>query len=103
MRINLKLPKWVEERHIRIFAGIEEVAKKLKGKRWQIKVSRCNMCGRCCMDVPDNWRHGKAENGWCKNLIYYANEYRCGVDRPFFCCAGDHSDEEYCSIKWKEL
>lgn len=104
MRIELDLPDWVEERHIRIFAGIEEVAKKLHGKPWQIKVARCDMCGKCCMDVPDNWRFGRDEKtGWCKNLVYYANEYRCGIDRPFGCCAGDDSEEDYCSIEWQEV
>lgn len=104
MRIELELPEWAEERHIRIFAGIEEVAKKLHGKSWQIKVIRCDMCGKCCMDVPENWRFGRdEETGWCKNLIYYANEYRCGIDRPFTCCAGDHSEEEYCCIEWQEI
>lgn len=104
MRIILELPDWANERHIRIFAGIEEIAKKLYRKPWQIKVSRCNMCGKCCMNVPDNWRQGKDhKTGWCKNLIYYANEYRCNVDRPFFCCAGDHTGEDYCSIKWETL
>ncbi len=104
MKINIDLPNWVEERHIRIFAGIEEVAKKYKGKPWQIKTTRCNMCGECCMNVPKNWRFGKdKKTGWCKKLVYYANEYRCGIDRPFTCCAGDHADEDYCSIKWKTI
>jgi len=103
MKVNLDLPKWVEERHIRVFAGIEEVAKKLKGKHWQVKTSRCNMCGECCKDVSDNWRFGRATNGWCLKLVYYANEYRCGIDRPFTCCAGDQAGEDYCSVEWKVI
>lgn len=104
MKIEVEIPDWVEERHIRIFAGIEEVAKKYHGQPWQVKVSRCNMCGTCCRNVPDNWRHGKdSKTGWCANLVYYANEYRCGIDRPFTCCAGDFTGEDFCSVKWKEV
>jgi hypothetical protein len=100
----LQLPDWVDERHIRIFAGIEEVARKLHGKSWQIKIGRCNLCGKCCMSVPDNWRKGiDPKTGWCKHLVFYANEYRCGIDRPFFCCAGDYAGEDYCSVKWETI
>lgn len=104
MRIELDLPDWVEERHIRIFAGIEEVAKKMQGKPWQVKVVRCNYCGRCCMNVPDNWVCGKdPETGNCQYLTKEGSKYVCGIGRPFFCCAGDPSPEEYCSIEWKEV
>lgn len=102
MDVNLKLPDWVEERHIRVFAGIEEVAKKYHGKSWQVKIVRCQRCGTCCKHVSKNWHFGKdSKTGWCSKLVFYANEYSCGMKRPFTCCCGDAEGEDYCSIKWK--
>jgi len=104
MRISIEIPSWAaeEKRDIYILAGIEEIAHKPHGKRWRVKTNRCNMCGKCCMDVPDNWVHGKVGNN-CQHLTHIANEYRCGLlgNRPFGCCIGDNAEEPYCSVKWK--
>jgi len=49
MKIELDLPDWVDDGSaIRIFKGIELVAKKFKNKPWKIKIVRCNFCGECC-------------------------------------------------------
>jgi hypothetical protein len=104
MKLIIDLPDWAKGRNMRIFAGIEEVAHKYVDKPWMIKTTRCDMCGKCCMDVTDQWKYGKDEKtGWCKRLIHYANEYRCGSigGRPFYCSAGDSADEDYCCIEWK--
>ncbi len=104
MKITLDLPDWIKERHIRVFAGIEEVAKKYTGTKWKIKKVRCDMCGKCCMEVPKNWRLGvDKKTGWCQHLQYYANEYRCNAPggRPFYCCCGDAEDQDFCCVKWK--
>lgn len=102
VKVVMELPDWTKERHLRILAGIEEVAKKLKGKPWQVKDGRCNQCGVCCKNVPKNWRMGiDRETGWCQYLKYYANEYRCNTDRPFNCCVGDEAGEDHCPITWK--
>ena len=104
MKISIEIPDWVidEKRNIYILAGIEEVAHKHYGKSWEVKTTRCNMCGKCCMDVPDGWTHGKEGND-CKHLTYVANEYRCGllVNRPFGCCIGDNAEKDYCIITWR--
>lgn len=104
MKISIEIPDWVfnERRNIYILAGIEEVVHKRYGKSWEVKTTRCNMCGKCCMDVPDNWPHGKAGND-CQHLTYVANEYRCGLlgNRPFGCCIGDNAEKDYCVVEWK--
>lgn len=106
MKIELDLPDWVEERHIRIFAGIEEVAKKLQGQPWQVKRERCDYCGRCCMNLPDNWRHGVKmmdDKQVCKHLGKDGSKYVCTIDRPFFCCSGDDTTLDYCSVEWEKI
>ena len=105
MRVELDLPDWCDERHIRVFAGIEEVARKVHRKRWEIKTARCNKCGICCMNVKDNWRFGiDSKTGWCKNLSYDGHDiYLCGIDRPFTCCAGDMAGEDFCSVTWQKV
>ena len=91
MRVELDLPDWVEGRSIHILAGIEEVAHKLSGESWQIKISRCSRCGKCC--------------GNCKYLRYDANEFRCslGVKMPYECCVSDGVLENSCTVKWQSL
>lgn len=90
MKIELELPDWVDERTLRIFAGIESVATKDIGGTWQVKESRCNLCGTCCGD--------------CKELIYSEGDkgYMCnsGWDRPFGCCVGDGVGNGKCNITW---
>lgn len=105
-RVTVELPDWVDERHIRIFAGIEEVARRLHGQPLKVKAVRCDMCGKCCMGVRDDWAHGKdPKTGWCAKLKYYANEYRCDAPggRPFYCCCGDNAGEPHCCIEWKTI
>ena len=61
MKIELNLPDWVDERHIRIkrnegdievFAGIELVAiKKAEADHVLIKDGRCSMCGVCFTEL----------------------------------------------------
>lgn len=91
MRVELDLPDWVEGRSIHILAGIEEAARKLPGKPWQVKTGRCSRCGKCCDDCP--------------YLKYDANEYRCslGVKMPYECCISDGVLEKNCAIKWQDL
>lgn len=104
MKVEIDLPNWVEKRTIYIFAGIEVIAKKLHEQPWQIKTERCSYCGKCCMNVPDNWSMGKnKETGHCAHLIFRANQWLCGLKAncPFSCCTEDGGDD--CSIKWEEI
>jgi len=100
---NFDLPEWTNERNIYIFAGIEIFMKRDMGK-WYKKIQRCNKCGKCCMNVPDKWPHGKdMKTGNCQCLVYRANEWLCelGLNRPFSCCVGE-GEENICNIKWEE-
>ena len=106
MDIRLTLPEFPEDdkRVIRVMSGIEERARKYPGKGWEVKTQQCNGCGKCCMNVVDNWKYGKAENGWCSHLKY--NEgwkmYLCdfGAARPLSCSVGDEAEKDYCSVVW---
>jgi hypothetical protein len=99
----IKLPDWVDERHIYIFAGCEEVARKFKGKPWQVKTARCNWCGKCCMNVKDSWKWGKnKETGHCVRLEPYGGDLWICRDRPFECAHGN-PDANYCCIEWRAI
>lgn len=98
MEVNLVLPKWAEERHIRVFAGLEEVARKLHGKPWEVKVARCQQCGECC----------KLDG--CEHLVYSEGHkaYLCKPEgsvyrRPFTCACGDNAGQPHCTVKWETL
>lgn len=109
MKIELELPEWVDERGIHIIAGgIEEVAKKrTEDSPWEIKLNRCNSCGRCCMNVPDKWPHGKNQDtGYCLYLECMSeSKWRCSLkeNMPNVCCISDGEGAEYCNITWKTI
>ena len=68
MKIELDLPDWVDERHIRIFAGIELVAFKSATKDfWKVKVDRCIQCGECCSNLKKH--HLPTIDGRCVHLV----------------------------------
>ena len=106
MRIEIELPDWANERHIRIFAGFEEVAKKIYGEPWQIKAGRCRKCGKCCMgSQPRTFAGFNPDDEGCKYLIRHGREYECsqGANRPFNCCSTDQEGEEHCSVTWENI
>jgi len=88
MRIELDLPDWVDERNMRIFAGIELVASKISTDDfWKVKDDRCVQCGKCCTDLkPDHFC--PSINGEC---IYLEPEKggkrlcKVAIDRPRSC------------------
>lgn len=102
-RVEIELPDWCKERHIRVFAGIEEVAHKKVGHKWQVKTVRCNKCGECCKNVVFPKSRIDPKTDWCIHLKYYANEYLCDTNRPFFCCGADSVGEKYCCVEWKTI
>ena len=114
MRIELDLPDWVDDGSaIRIFKGIELVAKKFKDGPWQVKTVRCNFCGECCTLKGPGWQMtsiGADIEGRCVALIPKPDEpgkFVCslGAGRPFSCCAyaAGPNDEDICSIRWKTI
>lgn len=75
MKVELELPEWTDDRHIWVIGGQEPVACRIRIKkkdgtitrRWYIKTSRCNLCGKCCMNLdPDHLFVN--ENGTCQFL-----------------------------------
>jgi hypothetical protein len=101
MRVEIDLPDWCDERHIRIFAGIELAAQKLaQNDFFQVKDVRCNQCGKCCMNLKPDKHIYPVINGRCIHLKEVANGkfdcrialYRsrtCGVDPPHFIERGE--------------
>ena len=112
MKVTLDLPDWVDDGSaIRIFKGIELVAKKFQGKPWEIKHVRCNLCGECCTIKGPGWKDttvGARDDGYCVELIPKPDEpgkflCRLGSGRPFSCSAyaAGPEDTEICCIRWK--
>lgn len=107
MKIIIELPDWVDERHISIFAGIEEVARKRFNELLLVKTSRCILCGKCCMDVDENFKMGRnEETGHCSQLEYSEGHggFLCKLreHRPWQCSVVDGEVPE-CSITWEEV
>jgi len=112
-KITVELPDWTEERLIYILAGIELVAYKYPNKPLMVKTERCDMCGKCCMDL--NSKHFfEVVDGKCEHLIKEVGNNkrwlcRLGISRPHSCCGAPdllHSQNkipDYCSIKYKEI
>jgi len=84
-KITLEVPDWVEGKHLYLMAGIELVAYKYLKQPWKIKTSRCNMCGKCCMNFKNDSKEIK--NGRCIYLKQNGKKYVCslGVSRPWRC------------------
>ena len=102
--LKLEIPDWAEETRIYVFAGIELLATQepFDGKL-MVKVTRCNMCGKCCMDVSPTWFMGRSEDGNCKELIRQGEQYLChlGIKRPFSCSKAE-PNKNYCCIEFEE-
>ena len=55
MKVILDLPDWVDERNLRLTAGVELVALKAHNDSfWKIKDARCNACGDCCTGLKNH-------------------------------------------------
>lgn len=101
------LPQWTEERAIYLFSGVELVIFRMRGGKWNFKISRCNLCGKCCMGlekhsfplVDGQCIHLKKEPG--KN----SPKWLCGLGmgRPFGCCVGTPSNMSECTEKYEEI
>ena len=67
MKIEIDLPDWVDERHIRIFAGVELAAFKWSHEDfWKVKDGRCQQCGECCTNLKNHTE--PTINGECIHL-----------------------------------
>jgi len=92
LRIELYLPDWVEDKHLYIMAGIELAAYKHVNKPWMVKIGRCDMCGKCCMELKD---------GPCEHLKADGKKWVCGLglNRPWRCCVSVGQD---CAERFEE-
>jgi len=106
MKIELDLPEWTEERAIYIMAGVELAAYKVPFKKWKVKVGRCNMCGKCCMDLKNH--AFPTIDGKCIHLKKRPGnnpEWECAfrISRPFGCCVGVSERIKECTEKYEEI
>lgn len=108
MKINLDFPddliEQFKDRNIRIFAGIDLIAEKLRGDKWKIKISGCSMCGKCCMNLKEDHPFPIID-GQCiylENPPGYGYKWICGlrVNRPQG-CAVSNPTAEYCTVKYE--
>jgi hypothetical protein len=113
MKIEIEIPDWAAERHLFIFAGIELLAYKKYGDDFiSVKKERCNFCGACCENLPQDIHVPIDEKGTCKNLVTYGNTKECklGQERPWLCNISDpilykwnDGREEKCCVKYDRI
>ena len=116
MKIELELPEWTDERHIFVVAGEEPVAYRMRTVdaegvvtyRWYYKTGRCNLCGKCCMNLRKDWIWGVDDQGTCLRLVeinpgqYYCDPNKGG--RPWDCLKGDGRGRfPDCTVCYKEI
>ena len=108
MKIALEIPDNIvpdfKERNIRVFAGIDLIAEKLRGDKWKIKVSGCSMCGKCCMNLSKEHIFPVID-GRCIYLVNppgYGDKWICslGVNRPHGCAVSTPT-ADYCTVKYE--
>ena len=85
-------------------AGIEMIAFKNRGDKWQIKTGVCSMCGKCCMTRKNNYIFPVID-GKCvylENPEGYGDKWVCGLGgfRPIACSVSNPIDK-YCTVKFK--
>lgn len=98
MKVELELPDYSDERKIWVIAGNEPVACRYRfvdkdgnvTYRWFRKVSRCSLCGKCCMNLRPEHPFVK-EDGICQFLKQVdPDKYECHAPfgMPWGCLTG---------------
>jgi Fe-S-cluster containining protein len=106
MKIEIEIPGWAEGQFISITAGKELIAYKKPGEALHVKVERCNMCGKCCMDLSQKF-FLPTKDGTCQYLVKDGDIYKCSIlgKRPGVCDQVDpvmwRGDTSYCSVRYK--
>lgn len=108
MKIELEIPDKFNKRTLRVFGGIELIAEKLPDAKWQVKVSSCNMCGKCCMILDAKKHLFPVINGQCIHLRKRPGNnprWECGlrINRPFGCCVATPRNIPECMVKYEEI
>lgn len=82
-----EIPSWALERRLLLLAGVELVAAKEPWGHWEVKATRCQRCGQCCMTYPDSpW--GVDEEGKCLMLEKQPDgtwDCKAGTQKPYLC------------------
>ena len=107
MKVVLNLPDWVDERNLRLTAGVELVAFKPHNETvWYVKDQRCNMLGDCCTGLKNHIY--PLVDGACIHLKAPDKQGKrmCGI--PLYrsrLCDNDpkQGKHERCSITYKRV
>lgn len=79
-------------------------AYKLHGENsWNVKVERCNQCGKCCSEFKRFYF--PVEHGVCTYLLKN-NTCSLGVARPHVCGTSltrKSKDRPYCTVEYKAV
>ena len=95
----MRLPDFIEDGSaIRVFAGIEQVARKMPGQPWEVKVERCALCGKCC----EACEYLKERPGYRQANGEWAMMCGLNTDRPQSCGNSDGFSED-CLITWRTV
>jgi hypothetical protein len=105
MDIQLTIPDDYAKRNVYVFAGMDPVARKQRGKEWEIKTKQCSRCGKCCLAIDE--RHPLGSPNGCVHLRRSPGEQMCGLGifRPHGCAIadGDRMNIGTCTVKWGSM
>lgn len=112
MKLPDDLPEWSDQKQtLRIMAGVELVAFKLPDAPWLMKVGRCNMCGKCCMNFRPEKHIFPVVEGRCIHLkkeVGNNPRWLCALStmRPFGCSVGlgrDRVSDSICTEEFESI
>jgi len=105
MRIKLNLPDWIENTNIYIFSNFELAARKITGKKWEVKEGRCIHCGECCKHYQDRKGILPTDENGCQNLERRADGWWCATRIPISCLVSnlDPKADYPCGVEWKQI
>ena len=100
MKIEIEINDKYIKRNLYVFAGLEPVARKRKDG-WEIKVSDCSRCGKCCEAIREN--HPLGTPTGCMHLVKSPGEQLCGLGifRPYGCAIAEMDCIEECTVRWE--
>ena len=106
MQLIIDIPDWVSpDETLTLLAGQELIAVKYPRGPLQVKTTRCDRCGECCLDIPEgHLPFGTNGEGKCNKLTKEGSKWLCsaGWQKPFACLADPPNiDELQCCIRYK--
>lgn len=102
MKIEIEISDKYSERNLYVFAGLEPVARR-RQNGWEVKVSSCSRCGKCCRAIREDHPLGTSEG--CRHIEKSGNEWMCGLTifRPYGCAIAEMQSIKECTVKWDSL